>query len=76
VTTLAPHQFFPGAVVTVDDGHTPVWAGQVTAIGIMDSDPVTVAVLDPGDNRQLVRGQRFKVDPAMLAHVYRNRWTR
>lgn len=74
MSTLAAHQFYPGAVVTVDDGVTPIWAGQVTQIGIMDDDPVTVAVLDPGDNPDVVRGQRYTVPPVMLRHVYRSRW--
>jgi hypothetical protein len=67
----------PGTAVTVDDGVSPIWVGRVRRHGLFPSEPLLVAVLDPGENRGVVRGQHHLVFPGQLSRVFRSRrWSR
>lgn len=64
--------------------HTPVlvhdpagnWAGLVVHVGLFDTSPVEVAVLDPMERTDLVRGQRIVVPRGDVRSLHRNRWAR
>lgn len=64
--------------------HTPVlvrdrdgdYAAEVLHVGLFDTSPVEVAVLDPMERTDLVRGQRIVVPRGDVRSLHRNRWAR